>query len=148
MSQAYPIPRTLWESLDAVLFTKGLALAKEIAADLGVSPKDLITNLNSQERGKFTVIPDEDAAVYQCQALMHHGVVYMRCRKPTLGLAPRFCKQHERYAMDAPALPMVRRLVTPEATYIVNMATREVTTLNGAGCGILNGERLTLFEIE
>lgn len=147
MLQAYPIPKSLWESLEAVLFTKGVALAKEVAAELNVSPKDIIANLNMQENSKFILGSDEDDALYQCQALTQHGVVHMRCRYPALGPAPRFCNKHCQLPTEVPVLPLVKRLVTPEATYIYNPITKDVFTLNGSLCGSFKGSKLVLFEI-
>jgi hypothetical protein len=148
MLQAYPIPKSLWETLEAVLFTKGVALAKEVAAELNVSPKDIIASLNIQESTKFILASDDDTAVYQCQAVNQHGAVYMRCRAPTLGVAPRLCNKHSQHAADIPLLPLVRRLVTSEATYVYNPMTNEVFTLNGTLCGSLKNTRLTLFDID
>ena len=147
MSQSYTIPRSLWESLDSVLFTKSISLARDIAKELGVQPNELIKCISNQERGKFTIIPDDEDAVYQCQALVQHGVLYGRCRCPAFGQTPRFCGTHERHSMDMPSLPLVKKIVTSEATYIVN-DKNEVITLNGAIIGRLKGDKLTLFEIE
>ena len=144
---SYTIPRALWESLDAVLFTKGIALAKEIAADLGVPPQALIQNLNTQERGKFTILPDDESTKYQCQALIKHGATFMRCRCPTLKPSPSFCSSHERYSPDIPrGLKQVRLLDTPEVPYV--LYGTDVYTMNGEKCGILKGSTLTLFQIE
>ena len=68
MAQAYPIYKGLWESFDAVIFNKGNALAREIAAELGVDPKALLQHLKAVERGKFTLLPDDGCSQYQCQA--------------------------------------------------------------------------------
>jgi hypothetical protein len=148
MTQAYPIPRSLWESLDAILFTKGIALAKEIAAELNVSAKDIISSLTAQDLGKFTFIPDEEGTVYQCEALTQHGAVYMRCRYPVLGSAPRVCSEHHGYSMEVPKLPIMNRLVTPEAIYMYNKDTSEVFSLNGILCGRMKGSKLLLFNIQ
>ena len=145
--QEYPIPKALWESIDAVLFSKGLSLARELAKELGVSPKPLIDLLKADDRGKFTIVEDDEANMYQCPALIQTGVVYMRCRAPTLGLAAKLCSVHERNPKDVPVdLPFVQRLITPEATYMVKGT--EVLTLNGRSCGYLKGTTLTLFEID
>jgi len=148
MSQAYPIPRSLWESLDAIIFTKGVALAKEIAAELNVSAKDIISSLTIQELGKFTVIPDEEGTIYQCEALTQHGIVYMRCRYPVLGSAPRLCCEHQGCSMEVPKLPTMNRLVTSEAIYMYNKETSEVFSLDGKLCGRIKGTQLCLFDIQ
>jgi len=146
MSSTYSIPRTLWESLDAILFTKGLALAKEIAADLGVPAQPLVAALNGQERGKFTIIPDDDAT-YQCQALVPHGATYMRCRHVSLKPAPSFCQEHERYVADIPrGLTQVRRIDGSDVPYVLNGAN--VYDLNGNKCGILKGSTVIIYQIE
>lgn len=143
---AYSIPQTLWESLEAVLFTKGQALAKEIALELGVPPKQLLTALNTKEKGKFTLIPDDDTSTYQCQALQLNGATYMRCRCPSLKPPPSFCSMHERYAMDVPRyLTKVRRIDGLDVPYLLNGNT--VYTLGGEKCGILKGSTITLFDI-
>lgn len=147
MSQAYPIPRSLWESLDAILFTKGVALAKEIAAEFNVSAKDIVASLTLQESGKFIVIPDDEGTVYQCEAFTQHGSVYMRCRYPVIGSSPRLCCQHKGASVNVPNLPIMNRLVTPEAIYIYNKNS-EVFTLNGQQCGRLKGTNLVLFDIQ
>jgi len=147
MLQAYPISRSIWESLDAVLFTKGVALAKEVASELNVSPKDIISSLTAQELGKFTIIPDEENTVYQCEALTQHGDVYMRCRHPVIDTSPRLCKKHSGHSLDLPKLPLMKRLVTPEAIYIYDTNTFDVFTLNGVHCGILKGTKLVLFDV-
>jgi hypothetical protein len=144
---AYSIPRTLWESLDAVLFSKGLSLAKEVAKDLGVPPQALVHALNSQERGKFTILPDDEGSTYQCQALVQNGATYMRCRCPSLKTPPGYCNAHERYNPDIPKnLKKVRRVDGSDVPYLLN--DTDVYTLNGKKCGILKGSTITLFEIE
>ena len=147
MSQSYSIPRTLWESLDAILFTKGMALAKEVAAELGVPAQALVGALNTQERGKFTIIPDDEATTYQCQALVQHGATYMRCRCPSLKPPPSFCQTHERYTADVPrGLKQVRRLDGSDVPYLLNGS--DVYDMNGNKTGILKGATVTLFQIE
>jgi hypothetical protein len=144
---SYPIPRTLWESLDAILFTKGLALAKEIAADLGVPAQPLVASLNTQERGKFTIIPDDESSTYQCEALVKNGATYMRCRCPSLKPSPAYCAAHERYNIDLPrGLKKVRRVNGSDVPYLLNIS--DIYTLNGEKCGILKGSTVTLFQIE
>jgi hypothetical protein len=147
MLQAYPIPKSLWDSLEAVLYTKGAALAREVAVELNVSPKEIIANLKLQENSKFIVTGDDDDTLYQCQALSQHGSVHMRCRYPALGPAPRFCNKHIHNSPDIPCLPLVKRLICPEATYVYNPNTSEVYTLNGILCGSFKNDRLRLFEI-
>ena len=147
MAQPYSIPRTLWESLDAVLFTKGMALAKEIAAELGVPAQPLVASLNTQDRGKFTILPDDEVTTYQCQALVHNGATFMRCRCPSLKPAPSFCSAHERYTIDVPrGLTQVRQISGSDVPYLLNGSN--VYTLNGEKCGILKGSTVTLFQIE
>jgi hypothetical protein len=130
-----------------MLFTKGIALAKEVAAELNISPKDIISTLTNQEFGKFSVIPDDEGTVYQCEAFTQHGNVYMRCRYPVLDSSPRVCSKHQGCQMDLPSLPVMNRLVAPEATYMYNKETSDVFTLNGIHCGILKGSKLILFDI-
>lgn len=138
----YPIYQGLWESIDAVLFNKGITLAKDIAAELGVSPQPLIEMLKKEER-KFTLIPDEDP-LYQCKALVHRGASYMRCRCPTLG---NFCNSHAAYS-DVPKLGLqtMQRLVTPDSVYLMEEGS-SVFTLDGDLRGTLKGTTLTLFDI-
>ena len=139
---SYPIQQGLWESLDAVLFNKALALAKDIAVDLNVSAQALIDVLKVEERGKFTIIPDEDA-MYQCNLLIKKGPAYIRCRCPTL---TQRCCEHTMLDQPVVQLPIVQRMVTPDSIYLIK--NDEVYTKNGAQCGILNGSVLTLFEVE
>ena len=144
---AYSIPRALWESLDAVLFAKGLSLAKEVAKDLGVPPQALVQALNTQERGKFTVLPDDEETRYQCQALVQNGATFMRCRCPSLKPSPSYCTTHEKYNPDIPkTLKKVRRVEGSDVPYL--LSDTDVYTLNGKRCGILKGSTITLFEIE
>lgn len=142
--QSYPIQQGLWESIDAILFTKAIALAKDIAAELNLPAQQLIDILKKEERGKFTIIPDEDAT-YQCQALVHRGSAYMRCRYPTLNCSPR-CSAHLNYIAKPLDLPEVQRIITPDSQeYLLKGSS--VLTMSGNPCGILKGSRLTLFEI-
>ena len=144
---SYPIPRTLWESLDAVLYTKGIALAKEISADLGVSPQPLISALNTQDRSKFVILPDDESTKYQCQALIQHGATYMRCRYPTLKPSPSYCSAHERYSPDIPKfLKNVRLIEVSDVPYALYGS--DVFTLNGEKSGYLKNGKVTLFEIQ
>lgn len=143
----YTIPRTLWESLDGVLFNKGLVLAKEIAKELNMSPQPLIALLKGDERGKFSLIPDSELSKYQCEALIHCGSTLMRCRCASLRVNPSLCSAHERGVCDLPSnLPIVQRLITPEAVYMAK--GEEVYTLNGQQCGLFKSGRLTIFEID
>lgn len=144
---SYPIQRSLWESLDAILFSKGMALAKDVAAELNVPVKPLIASLNTQERGKFTIIPDEENQLYQCPALVHHGAIWMRCRCPTLKPAPSFCSAHEKYSQDVTMdLPKVKRVTIGSDTYMVS--GNDVLSLNGTRSGFLTDTTITIFEIE
>ena len=143
--QSYPIQQGLWESIDAILFTKAIALAKDIAIELNISPQPLIDSLKKEERGKFTIIPDDDTT-YQCHALIQHGSLYMRCRYPTLSHNPRLCTAHLNHTPDIPKLPEVERIITSDSEYILK--DKSVLTMNGNKCGILKGPTLTLFDIE
>ena len=147
MAQSYPIPRTLWESLDAIMFSKGLALAKDIAIEMGVQPQALISSLNTQERSKFTIVPDEETSMYQCQALIQHGAIYLRCRCPSLKPAPSYCLIHEKYSLEIKkSLPFVKRIITPEETLVEKEGI--VYGLSGERRGLLKGAKVTLFEID
>lgn len=145
-SQEYTIPQSLWDSLDAVLHTKGMTLAKEIAKELNISPLPLISLLKADDRSKFTLIPDNEVSKYQCQALIQCGSTYMRCRSPSFKPNPALCLAHEKYSKDLPTdLPLVQRLITPEAAYMLKGT--EVFTLNGEQCGYYKNSQLTLFEV-
>jgi hypothetical protein len=146
-TMSYSIPQTLWETLDSVLFAKGLTLAKEVAKDLGVPPQSLIQALNTKERGKFTIIPDNEETTYQCEAVIQNGATLMRCRCPSLKPSPAYCASHERYNPDIPKnLKKVRRIQGLDVPYL--LSDTDVYTLNGKKCGILKGSTITLFEIE
>ena len=145
MSQEYSIPRCLWESLDAVLYSKGVSLAKELAKELGVSPQPLITQLNAVERTKFTIIPDDDSSTYQCQEPINSGAITMRCRQPTLNPS-KLCSHHERSSSVVPVnLPLVQRIVTSESTYVAKDSI--VYSLDGKQCGKIKGDILKIFDI-
>ena len=149
MAQEYTIPKCLWESLDAVLYSKGLSLAKELAKELGLPPQPLIAALNKEERCKFTIVPDDEANTYECQAIVQSGATLMRCRCATLGLVAKFCITHERQKqiIDTPLnLPLMQRVIAPEAVYMAKDSL--VYTLNGSQCGVIKGTRLTIFDIE
>ena len=144
---SYSIPQALWESLDAVLFSKGISLAKEVAKDLGVSSQPLVQFLRSQERGKFTIIPDDEQSTFQCQALVQTGATLVRCRCPSLKPSPSYCSAHERYNPDVPNyLKKVRRIEGGDVPYV--LSETDVYTLNGTKSGILKGSTVILFEIE
>ena len=142
--QVYPIQQCLWESFDAVLFNKALALAKDLAAELNVSPQVLIDALKKEDRGKFMIIPDDNTS-YQCQAFVQRGIVQMRCRCPTL-VSSQLCSNHltsnQSITVD---LPTVQRIVTPNSMYIMDDSST-VYTLNGDQCGVLKGSTLLIFE--
>ena len=147
MAQEYPIPQCLWESLDAVLYSKGVSLAKEIAKELKMPVQPLLGLLNKEEGAKFVIAPDDSSNTYQCQATIQNGTTLMRCRCATLGLVGKFCVSHERSANDVPAsLPAVQRIISPGAIYMAKGP--EVYTLNGNRCGLLHGSRLTLFQLD
>jgi len=147
MTSSYPIYQGLWESIDAVLFNKGIALAKDIAAELGLPAATLIQELKKEERGKFTIISESDTPMYQCNALIHRGSVYMRCRCPTLG-PTKLCTNHSEINLTSVDLPGMQRLVTSDSIYLLDTLTgTSVYTLNGDSCGVLKGSKLTLFEI-
>jgi hypothetical protein len=146
--QSYPVYQGLWEAFDAVLFNKGNALAREIAKELDVDPKALLQHLKSIDHGKFTILPEDNCGQYQCQALIPHGVTLVRCRRPVLGSAPRFCCAHERYSQDPPkGLPTVQRVVTEKEAYVKLGAN--LYTLNGCRVGYLKTDTTAVvFEIE
>lgn len=146
MSSSYPIYQGLWESIDAVLFNKGIALAKDIAAELGVPAVSLIQELKKEERGKFTLISESDTPMYQCNALIHRGASYMRCRCPTLGPI-RLCTSHSEINLTSVDLPGMQRLITSDSVYLLDTNRSTVYTVNGDQCGLLKGSKLTLFEI-
>ena len=146
--QEYTIPRVLWESLDAVLRAKGIALAKEIANELGKPSQPLINVLSTKERSKFRIISDDDANKYQCQALVKAGAVYMRCRSVLLGSCAKFCHSHQGEPIDIPTnLPTMTRIIGQEGIYMADTSTNAVFSLGGVQCGRIHGNRLILFEI-
>jgi hypothetical protein len=143
---AYPIQQTLWESIDGILFNKALALAKDIAAELGVPPQDLITLLKREDRSKFSII-QEDEATYQCQAMVQRGLINMRCRNPTLGPAPRLCSCHinDKYSLEKSKLPELQRVITADAVYFSDGEL--IYDANAKQCGTIKGSTLKIFEI-
>lgn len=143
--QPYPIHQGLWESLDGVLFNKAIALAKDIATELGVPPQALIEILKKEEKGKFAIVPD-DEPMYQCKALVPYGAVQLRCRCTTFG---EVCSSHLQSPVHPShtALEPVQRLSAPDSMYFVN-SEKQVYRADGSLCGILKGTRLTVFEIE
>jgi hypothetical protein len=146
---SYPIQQSLWESIDGILFNKALALAKEVAAELGVPPQQLIELMKKEERGKFTIIPDDEEPLYQCRAVVQHGLIQIRCRNPILGSSARLCGCHvnEKYETNNKDLPEVQRIVTPDAIYFTD--GENVYDVNARACGLLKGEqKLILFQIE
>jgi hypothetical protein len=146
---SYPIQQTLWESIDGILFNKALVLAKEVAAELGVPPQQLIEMMKKEERGKFTIIPDDEESLYQCRAIVHNGFVQMRCRNPILGSPTRLCNCHivEKYTADVKGLPELQRIVTPDAIYFTD--GEQVYDVNARACGVLKDQqKLTVFQIE
>jgi len=148
MSQAYPIPRTMWESLDAILFTKTTALAREIAIELGQPVQPLLQIIKEQERSKFVILPDEETATYQCQALIQNGATLLRCRHPVLSSAPRYCRQHlnDHSSFDTSTLIDVRRVIVDKDVYIAQGS--DLYTLMGEPCGCIQDERVILFDID
>ena len=143
---SYPIQQTRWESIDGILFNKALTLAKEIAAELGVPPQDLITMLKREDRSRFTIIPDEDA-VYQCQAFVKRGLINMRCRNPTLGAAPRLCSCHinNKYSLEKSKLPELQRIITSNSVYFSD--SELIYDINAKQCGTIKGSTLKIFDI-
>lgn len=148
MATPYAIPRTLWESLDAVLFAKGAALAREIAAELKVNPQPLLQSLNTQERGKFSILPDEETSTYQCQASVPHGQIWMRCRCP-LAAGARFCSTHEKSAPIVPSnLEEVTRIEVNGEVYL-KKSDGSVLNRLGEPVGQMTGnQKLLLFDCE
>ena len=149
MTQQYTIPKRLWESLDAVLHSKAISLAKEVSKELGVPSNQLIAFLNIDERGKFTLIPDDDNCSYQCTALIKHNATFMRCRATTLDMTSKRCEKHDKSSIDVPistSLSGVRRLITPSGTYMVK--DELVFSLSGLQCGHYKNGKCTMFEIE
>jgi len=146
ISMSYPIPQTLWESIDAILFNKSLALARDIAAELGVPPQDLITMLKREDKSKFSII-QEDETIYQCQALVQRGLIQMRCRNPTLGPAPKLCSSHvnDKYSLEKSKLPELQRIVCGDSIYFSDGEV--VYDVNAKQCGTIKGSTLRLFEI-
>ena len=71
--EEYPIPKSLWESLEAVLFTKGNQLAKDLAKELNVPVQPLLAELRLRNSNKFVLIPDMEDTQYQCQGFKNHG---------------------------------------------------------------------------
>lgn len=146
MANSYPIPRLLWESIDAILYNKGLQLARDIAKELEVDSTPLIKLLKAQESGKFTILPDEDEAAFLCQAIYKVGEVYIRCRCGTA--SGRFCNKHERDTVDIPkGALMARKIITP--TDIFYEVDKKLYDTHGKRVGILkNGDKVILFEEE
>lgn len=149
LEQAYPIPKLLWESLDAILFSKGMQLARDIATELKVPVQPLLQTLKTQEKTKFVLLPDEETAKYQCQALIQYGVTWLRCRCPVLGCPPRLCSQHAsgKYLVNPPSNCIeIQRILYNEETYLLHNS--DVFTVQGEYCGYLQNGLLVLFEIE
>ena len=148
MSQVYPIQRTMWESLDAILYTKTIALAREIALELGQPIQPLLQIIKEEERSKFVILPDEETATYQCQALVQNGATLLRCRHPVLSSAPRYCRQHlnSHSSLDTSTLIDIRRVIVDKDVYIA--VGLDLYTLTGEPCGCIQDNRVIVFDID
>jgi len=147
--EPYSVPRSIWESLEAVLHAKGQQLAKEIARELNVPVQPLLAHLKTMEHGKMTIVPDVEDTLYQCEALTPHGAVFLRCKHSVFGEAPRFCNEHKlshANTKEKGSLIPVTRLILRGQAYILNGST--ILTLEGRICGVKKGSRTILYEEE
>lgn len=145
----YAVPRSIWESLEAVLHAKGQQLAKEIAKELNVPVQPLLAHLKTMEHGKLALVPDVEDTLYQCEALTPHGAVLLRCKHSVFGEAPRFCNEHKNGGLSAKnhgSLIPVTRLILRGQAYILDGTT--ILTLDGRICGVKKGSRSILYEEE
>jgi hypothetical protein len=143
--EPYSIPRSIWESLEAVLHAKGQQLAKEIAKELNVPVQPLLAHLKTMESSKFTLVPDVEDTLYQCEGLTPHGAVLLRCKKSVFGEAPRFCSEHKGCGHVQTALIPVTRLILRGEAYILNGSS--ILTLEGRLCGMKKGSKIILYEV-
>ena len=148
MATPYAIPQVLWESLDAVLFTKGMAFAREIAAELKVNAAPLLQALNTQERSKFVILPEDELSLHQCCAAIPNGKFWIRCRSPVLACGSRYCTTHDKTAPIVPSHLEEAQRVDVKGDVYFKKDDDSVVNRDGRVVGILKGSKLTLFEIE
>ena len=143
--EEYPIPKSQWESLEAVLFTKGNQLAKDLAKELNVPVQPLLTELRIRNSNKFVLIPDMEDTQYQCQGFKNHGAILMRCRNPVFGVLPHFCKEHQDIQLNVRNLQPVKRIMLGKQAFFL----QDGFLLNSEGkqCGIKKGCKVILFSV-
>ena len=90
----YPIQQGLWESIDAILFNKAMALAKDVAAELNLPAQALIDILKKEERSKFTILPDDDMTYQYITYHIRLNLLLRALRTAQL--------QHHRHLPDVP----------------------------------------------
>jgi DNA-binding MarR family transcriptional regulator len=142
--EPFSVPRSIWESLEAVLHAKGQQLAKEIAKELKVQPQPLMAHLKAMELGKFILLPDTEDTLYQCEALLPQGQLLLRCKKPVFS-EDHLCSEHKGSSTSAPNTQPVTRLSIGDTIYVLH-GTR-IETLEGVVCGMKHGQRVTLFDL-
>ena len=141
----YPIPKSLWESLEAVLVTKGSQLAKDLAKELNVPAQPLLAELKKRDSNKFVIVPDIEDTQYQCEGFKEYGAILMRCRNPVFGALPHFCKEHRHIQLNVRNLPVVKRIMLKKEVYFL----QDTILLNSEGkrCGLKKGSKVILFSI-
>lgn len=142
-----PVPKQLWDSLEAALNAKARELITDIAVVLRQDKKTLLLAYKAKKKDLYlfeTVDPTEDRC--ECLALISVHEIHTRCRKPVLYGTQR-CPQHEFWNPENMSLkPALRRLQTEDSIFFVN-DTNDVFDVTYTKKGYLESNTLFIFDI-
>lgn len=148
---AYPINRTLMDSLEAVFLTQARSLLKEIAKEVGKPEKQLLAAFEKEKIG-LCVIDREDENYEGCMALCTGCSLAKRCREPVYD-GTSYCPLHLRLHVTGedphPSKPKLQRVQTETGdVYFLDTLTQSLYTETYERCGFCRDGKFTVFKLE
>lgn len=150
---AYPINRTLMDSLEAVFLTQARNLLKDIAKEVGKPEKQLLAAFE-KEKIKVHIVDREEDAYEGCMALVtcSSSALGKRCREPIYD-GTCYCPLHLRLTCTPETAyeqkPKLQRIRTEnDEIYFLDPLTQQLFTETYQRCGFVKNEKFVIFKLE
>lgn len=148
---AYPMNRTLMDSLEAVFLTQARNLLKDIAKELGKPEKALLTAFEKQTIG-LRIIDREEEKYEGCMAFSTSSALAKRCREPVYD-GTCYCPLHLRLStkeeVGPQSKPQLQRVQTESGDlYFLDTLTQFLYTETYERCGFCKDGKFTVFKLE
>jgi hypothetical protein len=148
-AMAYPVQKSLWESLESVFFANAKHLLRDIALDMGRPEKELVLAFSKDKLKLYPV--EEEAKETECCAIQTDSLVATRCRRAVYR-DTCYCPLHLRTPPNsqfAYGYPQYRRIKTESGEiYFLDPITQLLYTKDLTRVGTRFANKIQVFKIE